>query len=158
VEKKEPDLSRVILTDAQRKKVVKGMENLLGPHFMACCRDAGMNTADFVSFMPVASTCRTARESRGLTVKAAAKALKVQQYRLHDIERGQYAALRTDVLQRYIEFLDLTEWFEEWKTANPRLAKRLGTRTPLRAPRGESAVARKIVGMPGEDVPVTKQV
>ncbi len=63
-----------------------------------------------------------------MSLKDAAAALKVPQYRLRDIEDGRLKNILRDVLIDYVGFLKLKIWFGKWKRANPGLVARLGLR------------------------------
>jgi transcriptional regulator with XRE-family HTH domain len=69
---------------------------------------------------------RSAREATGLTIKEVASRMKVPQYRLNAIEKGNLSEFKADVLQKYAEFLDLTKWLDKWAATNPKLAARFG--------------------------------
>jgi hypothetical protein len=68
--------------------------------------------------MPVAESCRTARARKDLSLKDAARALRVPQYRLKDIEGNRVGLVDQAVLILYIELLDIKWWFSRWKAQN----------------------------------------
>ena len=72
---------------------------------------------DTIRFRPVEVACKEAREKMGLTVKQAAEQMKVPQYRLQAVEENR-SEIRVDILERYIEFLGLREWFSTWVANN----------------------------------------
>lgn len=71
-----------------------------------------------VRFHAVAASCRQARERTGKTVKEVGALLKIQQYRIKRIESGYFDMVKIEILEKYISFLGLDEWFEKWKKAN----------------------------------------
>lgn|SRR3989338_7694945 len=80
---------------------------------------------DSIRFRPVEVSCREARERMGLTIKQAARQMKVQQYRLHGAEGDISGEINLEVLERYIDFLGLREWFDMWVASNPDVYKRI---------------------------------
>jgi hypothetical protein len=91
----------------------------LGPVIAALFDQYGLDGQRLIRFMPVAARCREAREDKGLSIKQAAAKLKVPQYRLKAIEdQGSAAGIQPDILERYIDFLDLREWFTRWVKKN----------------------------------------
>lgn len=70
--------------------------------------------------------CQVEREKLGLTVKQVAAQLKVPQYHLKAIDEGRLSEIREDVLGKYLVLLGLQDWVQQWVTANPGLARRLG--------------------------------
>jgi hypothetical protein len=77
-------------------------------------------------FSPLFARCRLAREQKGLTVKAAAAALKLPQYVIRDIDKGHAGNLRHGALRAYMDYLGLPSWRQRWARANPDLAARHG--------------------------------
>ena len=57
--------------------------------------------------MPVAERCRIARARQDLSLKDAARALRVPQFRLKDIDGNRVGAVDQAVLVLYIELLDI---------------------------------------------------
>ena len=76
-------------------------------------------------YRPLAAKLAAAREARSLSLKEAAAALEVPQYRLKEIEDGSPDRIETDLLVRYVDLLQSNDLFERWKAANPKLASRL---------------------------------
>ena len=69
--------------------------------------------------------CKEAREELGLTIKEAAGMLKAPQYRIKAVEEDGPKEILPDVLEKYIKFLELEDWFELWAEANPKVAEKL---------------------------------
>ena len=115
-----------LLSDAQVEKVTAGMLALLPPGVAAMLAQSGIDPRDGIRFHAVAARCRAARERRGHSIKMAAAALKVPQYRLKDIESASTTSIDPQVLTRYVAFLGLERWFERWRASAPALAAKLG--------------------------------
>ena len=69
---------------------------------------------DLIRFMPVAERCKEAREGKSLSIKETASLLKIPQYRIKTIECGRVTEIESDVLEKYIDFLGLRRWFNQW--------------------------------------------
>ncbi|HEX7772706.1 MAG TPA: helix-turn-helix domain-containing protein [Pyrinomonadaceae bacterium] len=85
----------------------------------------GIDVEAMLRFMPLAEKCRTARARKGLSLKDAARALKVPQYRLKDIEENRVRSVDQAVLVLYIELLEIKQWFSRWKAQNRSLYESL---------------------------------
>ncbi|MFQ5915728.1 MAG: helix-turn-helix domain-containing protein [Nitrospinota bacterium] len=103
----------------------KRLEEFLGQSVVDLMRQYGVNIKDNLRFQSVAVRLREAREERGMSLKAAAAALRVPQYRLRDIEEGRVKQISGHILQAYVEFHGLKRWFARWRRANSKLATRL---------------------------------
>jgi hypothetical protein len=114
-----------ILNDDAVSQLSSAVAALCGPTAMQLARQAGVNVEDVVRLLPLTRRCVQAREKMGLTIKDAAKRLRVPQYRLHDIESGLASQWRLAILSDYLEILGLTEFYAQWSQANPEFAKRL---------------------------------
>ncbi len=135
-----------ILTEAEIAMVVKAMRKGLGEDIARMIPGGTNAMADSVRFLPVAGHCNWLREAQGLTVKEAAAALRVPQYRLLDIEAGSTGRMRADVLLAYAAHLGVDpEWMCAWAEANRQLARKLGLHALLAAGEDgpERAPARK---------------
>jgi len=98
--------------------IVARMREVLGTVF-STAENFGVNAQELVRSQPLFHTCKVTREKKRLTVKEAATFLKVPQYRIKAIEGdGGCSLIRADILERYIDFLDLGVFFSEWKRAN----------------------------------------
>ena len=99
--------------------IVDKIHQLLGPHIIGISKSFGVDTKALVRSRPLFHACRIALEKKGLTIKAAAGLLEVPQYRLKAIEgEGDSSSIKMDILERYVEFLDLQGWFKKWKKTN----------------------------------------
>lgn len=78
-----------------------------------------------IRFGAVAQRCKAGREQRGLGLKEVAASLRVPQYRVRSIEEGHIKQVEGDVLQQYVRYLGLANWFKRWLQANQDLAKQL---------------------------------
>jgi len=98
--------------------IVERMREVLGPIF-STAENFGINAQELVRSQSLFHACKGAREKKGLAVKQAAAVLKVPQYRLKAIEGDAGgSSIRADILERYIEFLELGVFYGEWKKAN----------------------------------------
>jgi hypothetical protein len=81
---------------------------------------------DLVRWRAVQTMCERARGERGASVKDAAGALKIPQYRIKAVERGPCPEYRLAFAARYFRWLGLETWIGRWARANRELARRLG--------------------------------
>ncbi len=73
-------------------------------------------------FSVVGEVCRQQREARGATLKEAARACRLRQRDLRQIEGSQVEFLSGEVLRRYADWLGLRDWLEQWLRVNGDLA------------------------------------
>lgn len=108
-----------IIDEETANLVVEKMREVLGPAIFSMTENFGVNAQKLVRSQPLFYTCKAAREKKGLTVKQAAAILKVPQYRIKAIEGDSgCSSIRADILERYIEFLELSVFYGRWKKAN----------------------------------------
>ncbi|MBU1087178.1 MAG: helix-turn-helix domain-containing protein [Candidatus Omnitrophica bacterium] len=105
--------------------IIEKMYDALGHDIVTQFTKHGSSAKDMIRFMPVSKTCQDARKKRGLTIKQIAASIKVPQYRLKDIEENSFNRIIRNILERYVEFLDLKEWFNEWIKNNQDVYKLL---------------------------------
>jgi hypothetical protein len=117
-----------ILSDADVRVLTAGVKKLL-PGDLPEHLLSRVNIEAGIRFGAVAAKCRERRERRGLTVKEAARQLRVPQFRLNAIEGGRLSEVRADVLLAYVAFLELRPWLVRWRRANPSLSRQLGLTT-----------------------------
>jgi len=80
---------------------------------------------DLLRFQLVSEMCRSQREKKGLNFKQVALSLKVPQYRLKYIESSSMKNMSRDILESYIDHLELRERFNSWKKHNKDVYDRL---------------------------------
>lgn len=116
-----------ILSDADIRYLAERTQKLLHESFPSVFEKSHSEAMeDSIRFMSVTQKCAARRLSKGITIKEAAKAIRVPQYRLKDIEQGSLRDVQVPVLLPYLDFLGLKRWFGQWKAANRSLAERLG--------------------------------
>jgi len=84
-----------------------------------------INPKGMIRFKPVSEMCQNGREKKGLAFKQIALSLKVPQYRLKDIESSSVKNIKVDILEKYIDYLGLRDWFKLWKKHNLDVYNRL---------------------------------
>lgn len=114
-----------ILTDRQIRQLIKGLRQAFGSETAQQMRKIGISLEETVRLMSLNAKCQEVREERGLSIKDVAAKLEIPQYRLKAVEKGRAKDILPDVLEKYIAFLSLEDWFEQWKEANPKLAAKL---------------------------------
>lgn len=114
-----------IFNDDEIAILAKGIHQGLGDGFTLAAEAYGLDVEAILRFMPVAEKCRIARARKDLSLKDAARALRVPQYRLKDIEENRAGAVDQTVLVLYIELLDIKQWFSRWKAQNTSLFESL---------------------------------
>ena len=113
------------------------LRSILPPQAKILMKSMGINCEEIIRWMPLAQHYERTREEMGVSIKEAAKSLKVPHYRIKAIEKGHFQEIRPDVLLAYTDLLGLQSWLSQWKDANPRLADKIfcgGTRRRTRAP------------------------
>jgi ribosome-binding protein aMBF1 (putative translation factor) len=80
---------------------------------------------DVIRFRPVGERCQKAREKKGLTIKEISAQIKIPQYRLRAVEDSHLRYIQPDVLEQYIDFLQIRRWFDLWARRNKDVYKRL---------------------------------
>jgi len=101
-------------------RIVEVMPNLEG------VRDKyDIRPKDMIRFQLVSEMCRSQREKKGLNFKQISLSLKVPQYRLKYIESSSVKNISADILESYIDYLELREWFNSWKKHNKDVYDRL---------------------------------
>ena len=114
-----------ILNDDEVAILASGIHQLVGERVTLAAEAYGLDVEAMLCFMPVAERCRVARSRKDLSLKDAARALRVPQYRLKDIEGNRVGAVDQSVLILYIELLDIKRWFSRWKAQNSSLYESL---------------------------------
>jgi hypothetical protein len=107
-----------ILNNDELAILANGIHQVLGESVTLAVEAYGLDVEAILRFMPVAERCRIARARKDLSLKDAAGALRVPQYRLKDIEENRVGAVDQAVLVLYIELLDIKQWFSRWKAQN----------------------------------------
>ena len=123
--KKAQALRRKILLEDEIRLISQRLKEVMGQPFIDLTEQYGLNLEDNLRFQTVTVRLWEVREDRGMSLKNAAAALKVQQYRLRDIEDGRLKNILRDVLINYVGFLKLKRWFGRWKGANPAVIWRI---------------------------------
>lgn len=114
-----------ILTRPEAQTVAKLIRAALGEEIAQTMASLGIDAEATIRFGAVAHRCKTLREHRGLSLKEVAARLRVPQYRIRSIEEGYIRQVEGDVLQQYVRYLGLANWFRRWIQANQDLAKQL---------------------------------
>lgn len=110
-----------ILTHDQVWMIQKRLKQALGPAILQEVGRYGMDMEWSIRFMAVSSRTKARREALGLSIKEAARTLKVPQYQLGAIEEGRRREILPEVLDAYLKFLRLKPWFGKWQKANPQV-------------------------------------
>ena len=114
-----------ILNNDELAILANGIHQALGESVTLAVEAYGLDVEAILRFMPVAERCRIARARKDLSLKDAARSLRVPQYRLKDIEENRVGAVDQAVLVLYIELLDIKRWFSRWKAQNSSLYESL---------------------------------
>ena len=118
-------IQRRLLTDEEVRFLAEKSKQLMGEPLGGMLKQYGISPEDHFRFHSLAVRLASARAERGLDLKAAAAALKVARFRLHDIEGSRTKDIDFALLVRYVEYLGLKNWFGRWKKANALLAERM---------------------------------
>ncbi len=106
-----------IIDEETADLIVERMREVMGPIF-STAENFGVNAQELVRSQSLFHACKGSREKKGLTVKQTAALLKVPQYRIKAVEGESSSSIRTDILERYIVFLELGAFYGKWKQAN----------------------------------------
>ena len=98
--------------------IVKRLKEILGPEVTAIMDKSGINPDHMVRFQYISSLCINARKQKQMSLKQVSEKLKIPQYRLKDIESMNIKTIVPDLLEKYIEFLGLTDAFYDWRKDN----------------------------------------
>lgn len=128
-----PTKSRKFIDKKLAEEVANLVFSVLGPDFKRLAKRYSINVTDIIRFYPVSQRCRTKREKKGLSFKQISSALNIPQYRLKAIESTSVRDINVDVLERYIDFLELNSWFAYWKRKNQDLYHRISLKKPQKA-------------------------
>ena len=99
------------------------MRHVLGPEIADMIDKSGINPEHMVRFQYISSLCRNTRAKKNISLKHASEKLKIPQYRLREIESGDTKAILPDLLDRYLDFLGLTDAFCDWLKDNEDIYK-----------------------------------
>lgn len=122
-----------LIGDKEVRLLAERVELALGDRLSRLLRCYGVSAEDHFRFRPLAARFEGARERHGLSLKTAALALRVPQYRLAAIEGSRIQDIDPTLVARYVEHLGLRSWFGRWMRANPELAQRLRLTKPVDA-------------------------
>ncbi len=111
-----------IFTNQETAFLTDMLKKSFGPLNSKYAESKGINFENNVNFLSVSTNCQSEREKRNLTIKDIAAKLKAPQYKLKYIEDNDVNNTEPLILQKYINFLELDEWFDEWLKSNPKLA------------------------------------
>lgn len=115
-----------ILTDAEVRLVTAEIKRLLGWKATGLLQGSRIRPEDTIRWSSLKTRCEQARAERGLTLKEAARVLKVPCYRLEAVEVGRLGELKPEIANRYFSLLGIESWIRRWLRANPGLARRAG--------------------------------
>ena len=107
----------------QADMIVKRLREVLGPEVTAIMDKSGINPDHIVRFQYISSLCINARKQKQMSLKQVSEKLKIPQYRLKDIESMNIKTIVPDLLEKYIEFLGLTDAFYDWQKDNEDIYK-----------------------------------
>jgi hypothetical protein len=107
----------------QANLIVKRLREVLGPEVTAIMDKSGINPDHMVRFQYISSLCINARKQKQISLKQISEKLKIPQYRLKDIESINIKTIIPNLLEKYIEFLGLTDAFCDWRKDNEDIYK-----------------------------------
>lgn len=111
--------------DAEMAKYIADRIVEIMPNLKEAFDRYDISPKDMIRFRMVAEMCRSQRDKKGLTFKQIASILKVPQYRLKYIEDSSVKHINADILENYVDYLDLRKWFNSWKKHNMDVYNRL---------------------------------
>jgi ribosome-binding protein aMBF1 (putative translation factor) len=102
----------------QADLISEAVRKFVGPQITDLFDDYGINVNHMIRFRYIAKLCQRTREEKSLSIKQASSKLKIPQYRLKAIERGGVKDIVPDHLERYIDFLEVRDEFNDWLKEN----------------------------------------
>jgi len=117
-----------VVNSEQADLIVKLAKKGLGPDLASTINNCPLNMNHLIRFIFVADMCKARREDRGLSIKEISSELKIPQYRLKEIEKNSIDSIKPEILDRYIEYLDLEKDFQQWMKENRDVYEGLGER------------------------------
>ena len=111
------------LTDKEAGELVKLVYSKLGLDLRGFIND--QRARDRMRLMSLETACQKAREKKGITIKQAAKQIKIQQYLLKGIEGDPGGKLTREALDKYVDLLEIRRWFNIWLKTNQDVYLRL---------------------------------
>jgi len=111
------------LTDKEAGELVKLVYSKLGLDLRGFIND--QRARDRMRLMSLETACKKAREKKGITIKQAAKQIKIQQYLLKGIEGDPGGKLTREALDKYVDLLEIRRWFNIWLKTNQDVYLRL---------------------------------
>jgi len=108
---------------AQANVIAKRLREILGPEVASIMDKSAINPDHMVRFQHIASLCMNTRKQKQISLKQISEKLKIPQYRLNDIESINIKNIVPDLLEKYIEFLGLTDAFCDWRKDNEDIYK-----------------------------------
>ena len=98
----------------------------LGTDLANMIDESKANMNHLVRFMHISKLCQARREERGLSFKDISSQLNIHQYRLKAIEGNSIQSIAPAIFDRYIEFLELKDEFQEWLKENKDVYEEVG--------------------------------
>lgn len=114
------------ISDAEVEKTAAAIREMLSPGLVEDSERLGIDIEATIRYSPLQGRFEEERTARGLTIKEAAARLKVPQYRLRDIEKGNLRLIVPAIFHKYCRFLELDEYVRSWIEKNPALAEQMG--------------------------------
>jgi len=72
------------------------------------------NYANNILFTAISEKIKAKREKRNLTIKKISTELKIPQYKIRYIENASLSNIEKGYLEKYLYFLDLTQYYSKW--------------------------------------------
>lgn len=115
-----------ILSDEEVDLLASGVRAVLGAAFAELPRGITVRVGDVVRWASLRARCEQARAQQGLSIKEAALALRLPQYRLKAVEAGSPSEIKAEMAWSYFQLLGIERWVKRWARANRELALRMG--------------------------------
>ncbi|MEK7868193.1 MAG: helix-turn-helix domain-containing protein [Candidatus Omnitrophota bacterium] len=115
--------NKQFIDDKMAEKVIDAVDFALGKRITEIL--GKQSSKDMIRFNPVGNECGKVREQKGLSIKAVSAQMKIPQYRLSAIEKSDVKHIQPTILESYIDFLGIREWFDSWMRENADVYDRL---------------------------------
>jgi len=115
--------NKQFIDDKMAEKVIDAVDFILGKRITDIL--GRQCSKDMIRFNSVGTECGKIREQKDLSIKVVSAQMKITQYRLNAIEKSDVKHIQPAILESYIDFLGIREWFNSWKRKNVDVYNRL---------------------------------
>lgn len=125
--KKISNKKKEFINEETAQKIAQIAIDALGAEYAASVKKYNFKLEDVIRYRIVGEKLKEKREKEGISIKQASTDLKIPQYKIgHYMEGNTVKHIKKGLLEKYIKYLELDQWFEKWKEHNMDVYDRLG--------------------------------